>query len=66
MTLTLSKSPASPIAWSTRTEAWAVTVVDLLAEQETRHVEIMDRHVAENAAGALDVVDRRRRRDRAR
>ena len=37
----------------------------LLAEQEARHVEIVDHHVAEEPAGALDVGDRRRRRDRA-
>ncbi len=33
----------------------------LLAEQEARHVEIVDHHVAEEAAGALDVFDGRRR-----
>ena len=66
MTVTQSKSPASPIAGSTSTAAWAETDAELFAEQEARHVEIMDRHVAEDAAGALDVIDRRRARDRAR
>ena len=34
----------------------------LLAQQEARHVEIVDHHVAEQAAGARDVGDRRRPR----
>ena len=38
----------------------------LLAEEEARHVEVVDHHVAIEAAGALDIGDRRRRRDRAR
>ena len=33
----------------------------LLAEHEARHVEIVDHHVAEQAAGARDIGDRRRR-----
>ena len=33
-----------------------------LAEQEARHVEVVDGHVAKNAAGAGDVVERRRTR----
>ena len=40
----------------------------LLAEQEARHVEVVDRHVAEQPAGARHVLERRRarvaRRDR--
>ncbi len=35
--------------------------VDLFAEEEAGHVEVMDGHVAENAARALDVVDAWRR-----
>jgi hypothetical protein len=37
----------------------AVTSDRLFAEQEAGHVEIVDGHVAEDAAGALDVIDRR-------
>ncbi len=33
-----------------------------LAEQEARHVEIVDHHVAEQAAGARNIADRRRPR----
>ena len=33
----------------------------LFGQEEARHVEIMDHHVAEEAARALDVIDRRRR-----
>ena len=32
----------------------------LLAEQEARHVEIVDHHVAKETAGALDIAHRRR------
>ena len=51
---------ASPIFGSTSTEACADDGGDLFAQQEAGHVEIVDRHVAEDAAGAGDVVDRRR------
>ena len=41
-----------------------VDLLDLAADQEAGHVEIVDGHVQEHAAGDLDVGDGRRRRDR--
>ena len=60
--MTLSKSPASPIAGSVSTAPMRADRHRLLAEQPARHVEVVDRHVAEDAARPPDVVDRRRAR----
>ena len=52
-TAAVSTSPASPIAGIDQRRAQREDLDRLLAEQEARHVEIMDHHVAEQPARAL-------------
>ena len=49
----MSTSPASPIAGIDQRRADGMNLDRLVAEQEARHVEIVDHHVAEEAARAL-------------
>ena len=59
-TVTVSKSPRSAIVCgSTKRLPMAVTVVDLFAEHEAGHVEVMDRHVPKDAAQFPQIADGR-------
>ena len=62
VTTAVSTSPAAPIAGSTRQDAAAVDRDRLLAQQEPRHVQVVDHHVAKQSAGGRDIGRRRRRR----
>ena len=62
MTIAVSTSPALPIAWIDQRPTRGEDHHRLLAEEEARHVEIVDHHVAIEPARALDIGDRRRTR----
>ena len=55
-----SMSPAAPTAGSVRQLPVACTRHRVVVEDPAEDVEVVDQHVAEDAAGAPDVLDRRR------